>query len=283
MVTVYIDVLFAVNFFINILIIAGGGIALSQELCVWRVVLSAGVGAVFACGMFFPNLGFVTSVWMKGIISVLMVLCAYRIKSVAHFLKAVAGFYVSSFIFGGGIIALMLMSDLGAKTGAVYSNGTVYFNLPWKMFFLWAAITFGLICFWGRIRKRKIQKKELERNLKICAKGRECEMKALADTGNLLFEPITGEAVIVCEYERVKRLLSCRKETLAESVVASGMRVRLVPFSSVGKKDGLMVGFCPDRVEVDGREAKKCVVGISETKLFENDEYHAVLNPYIIN
>lgn len=282
MITVYIDVLFTVNFLINILIIEGAGVITGEDTSLKRTLASSAVGAVCSVLMFFPNFEFVLSMGMKLILSCIMVLCAYKIKSWRHFWKMTGSFYLASFIFAGGIIAIMTMTELGAKTGAVYSNGTLYFNLPWQACMLCCAGVYFLIFTIGRMRKKRITKKAAERNLRIYVQGQRIEVKAIIDTGNSLSDPITGDPVIVCEYEQMKKLIPQKRENLIDAIKEAGLRIRLVPFSSVGKESGIMPAFCPDRVQVDEREVKRCIVGISETRLFKNEDYHALLSPDLI-
>ena len=281
MITVYIDVLFMVNFLINILIIEGSGVITGEDTTPKRTITSSAVGALCAVLMFFPNFEFVLSMGMKLVLSCVMVLCAYKIKSWRHFLKMTGSFYIASFVFAGGIIAIMTTTGLGAKTGAVYSNGTVYFNLPWQVALLCCAGVYFLIFAIGRMRRKRITKKAAERNLRIYVQGQTFDIKAIIDTGNSLSDPITGDPVIVCEYDQMKKLIP-QKQSLIDAIKEAGLRIRLVPFTSVGKESGIMPGFCPDRVQVDERDVKRCVVGISETRLFKNEDYHALLSPDLI-
>lgn len=283
MITVYIDVLFMVNFLINILIVEGTGVIINEDTRWYRSILAATVGAVYAVCVFFPSLEFVQTFIMKIILSGVMVTIAFKIKSKVHFLKMWGSFYLVSFIFGGSIIAVMSMTDLGAKTGAVYSNGTVYFNLPWQLVFASGAGTYFLINLFGRVRKKLVAKESVSRKLSIYVNGELVETKAIIDTGNSLFDPITGSPVIVCEYEQIKRLVPKETdESLIDKMRERGLKVRLIPFSSIGKDSGLMPAFLPDMVKIDEREAKRCIVGISENKLSKGEEYHALLNPMIM-
>lgn len=282
MITIYIDVLFAVNFLVNILIVEGAAVIVGEETKWYRTLISSAVGALCSVLMFFPDFKFITSMGMKLFLSVVMVLCAYRVNAKIHFLKLLGSFYLASFVFAGGLVALMTMTELGSKTGAVYSNGTLYFDLPWQICALACGVLYALIWAIGLMRKRKITKKAAERRLAIFVQGKWIETKAIIDTGNSLFDPITGDPVIVCEYEQIKSLVPKSDESLTQALRNAGLRVRLVPFTSVGTESGLMPAFCPDKVKVDERETKKCIVGLSETRLSKTEDYHALLNPAII-
>lgn len=281
--TIYVDVLFMVNLIINILIVEGCGAIICKETKWYRTLLAALVGAVYSVVVFFPNLRFVQSIVMKIAVSGAMVFCAFKSERGTEFLKIWGSFYLVSFIFGGSMVAVMSLTGLGAKMGAVYSNGTIYFNLPWKLLFASGAGTYFLIALFSRIRKKRIAKEAIGRNLSIYINGKRIDTKAIIDTGNSLMDPITGDPVIVCEYGEVKRAIPKRgEESLLDTMCSLGMRVRIIPFTSVGKKDGLMPAFLPDMVKIDELEAKRCIIGISETRLSPGEDYHALLNPAVI-
>ncbi len=283
MITVYIDVLFGVNFLINILIVEGTGVIINEETKWYRSLLAAFIGAVYAVAVFFPALSFVQTFFMKILLSLVMVGCAFKIKNALNFLKLWGCFYLVSFIFGGGIVAVMSTTGLGKKMGAVYSNGTIYFNLPWQMLFATAAFVYFLIYIFGRIRKKRVLKAAVSRDLSIYINGECVCTKAIIDTGNSLFDPITGKPVIVCEYGELKGIVPMdNDENLVEKMNDAGLRVRLIPFSSIGKEKGLMPAFMPDMVKIDGYVAQKCIVGITQTPLSVRQEYHALLNPSVI-
>ncbi len=278
MITVYIDVLFAVNFMINILIIEGTGSIMCADTKWYRSLLSAFIGAVYAVIVFFPGLEIAESVVMKILLSAILVWVAFGFKSRAHFLKMWGSFYLASFIFGGSIIAIMSTTGLGSRLGAVYSNGEVYLNLPWRWVFTSALGTYALVLFFGRIRKRRIAKEVITRNLTIYINGLKVETKAIIDTGNSLFDPITGVPVIVCEHKTLKDIVP-EGESFMEKMNDAGLKVRLIPFSSIGKENGVMPAFMPDKVKIDGYEAKRCIIGITKSTLSASEEYHALLNP----
>ncbi len=281
MLDIYIDVLFGINFIINILIIEATGLIVGEETKWYKTLISALLGAGYAVVVFFPNMKFFQSILMKVVFSAVMVLCGFKFRK-KSFLKLWGSFYLTSFIFGGALIALLSFTDLGAKTGAVFSNGTVYFNLPWQILFLSGAGTYFIVALFSRVRRKKIERDKIGRELSIYINGKSIGMKAIIDTGNNLFDPISGVPVIVCEYEKIKELFPDEGETIMEKMTKASVKIRLIPFTSVGKEKGVMPGFLPDKVKIDSFEAKRCVVGISEGRLSDGEDYHALLNPGII-
>ncbi len=282
MATVYIDVLFGVNFIINILLIEASGVIAAAPTVWYRTLLSAALGAAYSVCIFFPDLALMYTFIMKIAFSGFMVICAFRINELKRFFALWGAFYAVSFIFGGCVVALMSLTDLGQRSGAVYSNGVIYFDLPWQALFGSAVAAYALVMLVGRVRKKRLSREKLKRGISIYVNGRCASFTAIIDTGNSLFDPITGDPVAVCEYDELKPLLGEGDEPLIEKLTKRGMKVRFIPFSSVGKEHGVMPGFKPDMVKVDGLEIGRCVVCVCENHLSPNREYGALLNPQLM-
>ena len=124
-------------------------------------------------------------------------------------------------------------------------------------------------------------------------------VQALIDTGNRLRDPASGNPVIIVEYGAIQSLLPCeiraalarpdddfmaRACAVADSSWSS--RFRAVPYSSVGREKGMMVGFKPDRVRVaDGRRmitTSRAVVCVHASTLCPGGNYRALVNPDIL-
>ena len=284
MASVYIDVLFAVNFIINILLIEASGVITATYPPRWRVLLSSLLGALYAVCVFFPRLGILYTFAMKIAFSALIVLCAYKIRSARHFFALWGAFYAVSFVFGGCVIAVVSMTSIGRRTGAVYSNGVLYLNLPWQALLASTLFAYVLTVIVGRIRKKKIAAESVKREVEIFVSGQRVRVPAIIDTGNALFDPITGAPVIVCEYERIKDAFpeSGEGESVVENLSRHGIRTRFVPYSSVGTRQGVMAAFKPDMVAIDKKIAQNCLIGLCETRLSSGSEYGALLNPQIV-
>lgn len=282
MAVVYIDVLFAVNFIINILLIEASGVITATESVWYRTLFAALLGAMYAVCVFFPDLELLYTFFMKMVFSGFIVICAFGIKSLKHFFALWGAFYAVNFVFGGCVVALMSLTDLGQRSGAVYSNGIVYFDLPWQVLLLSTVLSYALVIIMGRVRKKRVEKARVTRGIAIYANGRCAKLRALVDTGNSLFDPITGDPVAVCEYRELKKLLGSGEEPIVEKLTKEGFKVRLVPFTSVGTAHGIMPGFKPDMVKVDGKETGRCIICVCENPLSPGGEYGALLNPQLI-
>ena len=118
-------------------------------------------------------------------------------------------------------------------------------------------------------------------------------IKAMLDTGNQLKEPITGTPVIIAEKESLKGLLpdnildnveeyltygKCNKSDMA---VCYKERFRVVPFQSIGKQNGMLLGFRVDEVKVftdiDAIINKDVIVCLYNKNLTKTNAYSALI------
>ena len=115
---------------------------------------------------------------------------------------------------------------------------------------------------------------------------KEINVKAMLDTGNMLKDPITKMPVVVIEKEKlnetlpkellenIERILGgekdCYNYELDDEYVN---KIKIIPFSSIGKQNGLMIGIKADEITIQGdefKEYKNVIIGISPQKLSNN-------------
>lgn len=117
--------------------------------------------------------------------------------------------------------------------------------------------------------------------------GKTITVHSIIDSGNLLKDPITGASVIIVERDKLEEVIE--KEILdnlqniltGEYQILSSeeyiSRFRLIPFSSLGKQNGMLLGFKPDSAEVefDGTTKKlnNIIIGIYDKSITKNKEY----------
>ena len=67
----------------------------------------------------------------------------------------------------------------------------------------------------------------------------------------------------------------------------SRRRYSIIPFSSVGKKNGILIGFRPDYIEIhidDEKSTKrKAIIGIYNGKLSKNEMYSGLIGLNLLN
>ena len=294
---IYIDVLFAVNFLVNYLLLRVCCIFSELKVYKYRIISGSIIGACYAVLVFFPDFTLIHSTVYKLLISMLIIAVSSPFFSVRSYLKTLLVFYAVSFAFGGCVLGIFYFSNVGAKLGAVYSNGILYFNLPWTILALSGVVFYTSVKLFTIITKRNMQGKNLKKKILLYFKENFVEVTALMDTGNSLVDPVSLSPVIIVEYKLLKNLFTKdirddldrigneNIEWIMNDVTHKGLPVRLIPFASLGKENGLLLGFVPDKIEIYDscgiRIIDKCVVGIYERQLSKDKSFGALLNPYL--
>jgi len=147
----------------------------------------------------------------------------------------------------------------------------------------------------------RLNQKNCLTDVTINLNNKKAHLRALIDTGNSLKEPISQKPVIIAEYsalkailpELVKKVYSENKE-LDLNYVANIMeklgdqiKLRLIPFKSLGNENGILIGFVPDSIDIyfddETREmTDDIVVAIYNNKLTMDEEYNGLLHPEIL-
>ena len=295
--TVYIDVLFAVNLIINYILLYACATLTRLKKIKYRMYIAASIGAIYALLIFFPDFSVLYTTLSKLLISMLIVAAAFPFFSLKSYIKALTVFYIVSFGFGGLVLGIFYFTDIGARLGAVYSNGIFYFNLPWTVLVLSGAVFYLSLKICNLLSVKFSKSTSLRKKLRIQLGENITEITALLDTGNALIDPVTLSPVIIAEYKLIKDLFNedirlgldrLGKDNITwimTEVAQKGLRARLIPFSSIGKENGMLLGFVPDSAEIRDecgvRVLEKCVVGLYEKPLTRDRTYGALFNPYL--
>ena len=145
------------------------------------------------------------------------------------------------------------------------------------MSLLAAAAVVSLLCllgFGGRAYGREYIPVEL------CYNGKKLCLLALRDTGNMLRDPITGQAVLVVDAEAGETLLGLSWEQLTDPIgaVASAeiAGLRLLPYSSIGAPKGMLAAIRLDHTKI-GDFRGSAVVAFAPQKLDSEGIYRGLI------
>ncbi|WP_459195388.1 sigma-E processing peptidase SpoIIGA [Wukongibacter baidiensis] len=297
MIEIYAEYLFLENFIMNFIILHITSYFCKYQGKTFKLGLGAAVGALYAFIIFFPSLHFLLSFSMKLVASMLIIVISFTPEKFRDFFKYLSVFYLVSFVFGGTAFALFYFTNFNT----ILSNGIFYSNnFSFRALFYSVAVAYVLIVISIGFLKNKINKENLYKQIIIEFDSKKKEINALIDTGNTLADPISQFPVIVVEYNAIEELLpdgikdifrddnSKKLENVSTILQSSNWmnRFRIIPFTSLGKENGILIGFKPDKVmlEIKGDEMNitKTIIGISTNRLSKNGDYRALLNPDIL-
>ena len=256
---IYIDVLFMTNFLIDFMLFYITARLAGKRIHKMRFFLACLAGGIYSVCIFFPRLSFFQSAIIKILASSLLVRIAFRLKHFKDFLFMLGIFYTVNFVFAGGVTALMSFTDFGAKTDVLLSGGSLYIDLPFlKLFIITAILT--VLLRWGiRAFRKSLQVHGIISKLTVFESGNTAEIYGIIDTGNSLYSH--GLPVCVVQFSAIAGILpkdiSRAVETgniagaISSSNVTWAKKLRLVSYSSIGTKNGILIGFAPEKVSIE--------------------------------
>ena len=289
--TIYLDVIFLENLILNFIILYAVGIETKSKIKVIKLVLASIVGSAYVVIVYAVKDKFFYSIFMKIILSVVMVHIAFETKSMKELLKMIVYFYLTSFVFGGGALAIVYVANTGKIS--IY-NGIIYGNYTLLTIMLGVIVSFVVIVLSFKLIKNRITKKDLICNIKIKINDKKIQTKALIDTGNLLKEPITNIPVIVAEHTLFKGIISDEILENIENILGGDLnkitediknqylsKMRIIPFTSLGKQNGMLLGIKAQEAIIeqdeDLKKIEKVIIGLYNKKINKREEYHALI------
>jgi len=296
----YFDIVLLVNLLMNYMILYFVALVLNLKRVMGRLLLGAILGCLFLLDIVSEKFIVFQLFPMKVIISVAMILVSFHPRNFRDFLKIISLFYLISFMMGGGVLAFFYFFNLRQN---LIMNALVINNIfvPWWTLFVSALMVLLFLKYLWPLLYRILSKDRFLALLTIVINDKPLEIIGLIDTGNDLFDPISNYPVIIVELDAIREFFNkdlqeiLRKkpeeslEVLGKAIGDSiwANRFRLIPFESIGRSKGIMIGFKPDFVKIQYNEKIKstnqAVVGIYQRVLSSEGNYRALLNPVLLN
>ena len=290
--TIYLDVVLIENLCMNYIILFATGYLLKIKMNHIRLILSALLGGIYSILAYMEILEIYSNFVLKIILSIVMVYLAYHAKNIKQLSKELIFFYLTSFVFGGCAFALLYFIK---PQEILMRNGTYIGTYPLKVAILGGIVGFKITVIAFRFIKKRISKKDMYSKITIYFNEKNITITALLDTGNMLKDPITSMPVIVVEKEILKNILpdtilnnlskiiggDVPKEVYEDENLEYITKFRVIPFSSIGKTNGMLLGFKANKVEVKDEEnietINNVIIGIYENKLSKKNQYSALI------
>lgn len=294
--TIYIDIVLIENLLMNYIILFATGVILKIHIKHVRLILASFVGAIYTIIAYISGLKIYSNFFLKLILSVIIIYIAFNPNQLKKLLKYTLIFYLTSFVFGGVAFALIYIVK---PQEILENNGLVLNSNSLKVIFISAIIAFIVVIIGFKIVKNKISAKDMYCDLKIKINDKNIETKAMIDTGNFLKEPITNTPVIIVEHTLLYDCIPKEILNHMESILGGDFseipdqvkeeyvsRLKVIPFSSLGKQNGMLLGIKAEKVIVKSEEEEKktenAIIGIYNKSLTKRGEYRALLGIELI-
>jgi len=286
------------NFLINYFILQITKIITRTKTNRIRILVTALVSSLYSLAIFIPSLMFLTNLYMKLLLSLIITKLAYNSKSLGLYIKQLSAFYLVSFIFAGATLGIYYF--INSSYNELFKSTTTIKGFPVK--YLVLGVVFGGIItnnIFQYYQEKTTIEKELLKTI-VSFNNKEASFTSLTDTGNSLVEPLLKSPVFVVEYKVIKYLLPADLRQIYEEKRESDyklleglmkdlkeeMLIRLIPFKSLGSKNGMLIGFKPDYIIIsDGNTQRKfddLLIGIFNDTLSTDDQYNGLLSLEII-
>lgn len=209
-----------------------------------------------------------------------MVYIALNPNNFKKLIKQLVIFYLTSFVFGGCAFAMLYFIK---PQNILIKNGVYVGTYPIKIALLGGILGFLITNIAFNIIKTKLKKKDIIYKLKIEISKKQQEIEAILDTGNSLKDPITKKPVIIVEKEKLYSIVP--KEILENTEKIIGgekiefeneqyfSKLKIIPFKSIGKQNGIMLGIKADKVIIENEETEEInnvIIGIATQKIANN-------------
>lgn len=250
----YADVFFLTNFYLDFLAVYMVGRILNQKKRLLRYLICCAAGSLAGCILFlvFENYD-------------LYLLCVHFIVNpgitVGCFFPAKKGIYGKAFCLMYFVILL-----LGGSVEWIYV--TVAGRRYYELCLLLAAVPVALFLY---ILRRKNKSVQTFYSVLLEHGEKKVSLIALYDTGNRLTDPYVKEPVHIISEEICESLGG--KQAYA---------TRLIPFSSLGCKQGMLEAFNIERIKIKTEEKiyeiSPAILAAAEQEIFADRPYQMILN-----
>lgn len=295
--TLYIDSLFMVNFIMNytILFLTGklvnsrfGKSIRKKQYAIGSFIVTSTYLVIICVKMLRNNF----NIFFAVLLISLGIYIVFKPTNFKMFLTYLLFTHLVAFTIGGISFGVFYYTKAGAYLGNMVVASSK--NMSLKLLIATTSCTYIIVKIVAKyIENLKLSKQKLI-NVEVTGlNGVTQEIVMLVDTGNTLLEPISKLPVIVIPYFKIEKLLDEeiyklyeKEKDIVTQVFNSNSdyinKLKIVPFKSVGKENGLLLGFetyiC---FEDNGLSiTKKCIIGIINIEV-SSWEYSGIFNPLL--
>ena len=294
-IVIYGDVLFCINFVMDFLLLWATAKFGKYATTFSRLCAAAFVGAIYGVGMLIPAWNSAYHIYYKLLFPVLLFGIAFGPLRLKRLVQGVVYFYGIGFAMGGAALG---GSALWQQHVPVMTGGSWWSSLPIGVLVFAGLVALGLGFCGIRYVKRNWHRQNFLIPADIILNGKKGKLTVLLDTGNELREPLSKTPVLVVEYHTVRHLFPAHICFLLDKYLAEDVtkifteckdgiwtrRMKLIPFQSIGREHGMLLGIQPDQVVLYGKETvqtKDVIVAISNYSLGKRG-YQGIANTDIL-
>ncbi|MCM1495021.1 MAG: sigma-E processing peptidase SpoIIGA [Bacteroides sp.] len=295
--TIYLDVLFLINFGMDFLIIWLTGRLCGQRASWWRYLISPLAGSTLLILLTWLPIPFP---WMYyigsyGMIGMIMCCLAFRPTGIWQGLKCYGCQLMITFLLGGIMNWLYFSTPLGEW--CVHSLGGQ--GLQLRELFLLVLLSGGIIAVLttGFRQLRREQGQETYQ-ISLYFEGHNIYGTGFVDTGNFLKDPLSRRPVAVVSADWLSPVLPDAYRRLVTVYLETGridydriaeeklQKARWIPFQAIGEQQGELLGLQCEKMILRRNNVcmtrRNVIIGISPTPIASHERYQMLLHREMI-
>jgi stage II sporulation protein GA (sporulation sigma-E factor processing peptidase) len=298
--TVYLDVIWALNLLFDSLLLYLTAIFLKRRIRIWRLLAGGFIGSIIILLWFTPLNTYSNHPLSKLFCSVLMVLAVFGYKRFSYFIKGLMTLYVATFLIGGALIGthyfIQYDSNMTLEFLKSLSNG---FGDP----ITWLFVLIGFPIAWHFSKKNvenfEMAKIQFDQIVKVQVTIEEITFscKGLVDSGNQLYDPLSKLPVMIVSIrnlieempEPIIKIANDHEALLmgnTELPLEWQNRLRVVPCRVVGQENQLVVTVKPDSIYIhqngDQYLCEKGLISFTMQQLSADDAFESIVHPKML-
>lgn len=188
--TVYVEIVFLNNFFIDLLLCISTIFSRRRKLRKLRIIASAIIGAVVSVAYAFMPAVF--KVLTKVLLAPILTITFDKYKSVKDYIMSLGLFVIFTFVLGGSVYGLCHMAGIDLRGYAVL--GVLAFAIVFLEGVLWFVVV------------KKPNSNKTYYDVAVTYKGKVLWLKGFYDSGNTLTDSFSGFPVVLLGNSAVKML-----------------------------------------------------------------------------
>ena len=250
----YADVIFLTNFYLDFLAVYAVSEVLLQKKRILRDMVCCAVSSLVGCILFLMVSDYdVYLILIHFIVNPVMVVFVFFPAKKKVYGKAYGLMYFVVLLLGGSVEWLY---------------GTVAKGRYYELCLLLTAVPVMVFCYILRRKRKNVQRFY---PAQIGHKGKTVVLQALYDTGNTLYDPYIKAAVYIVS-----------KEVMEALGREDAFLTRLIPFSSVGCRQGMLEAFTVEYIKIGEGDMEvtvaPAVLAAADASLFGNRPYKMILH-----
>lgn len=299
--TVYLDVIWALNFMFDSLLLYLSAIILKRTVSKWRLIFGGLLGSFIILLAFTPLHAYSSHPVTKLLFSILMVLIVFGYKRFRYFFTGLMTFYLTTFLVGGSLIGVHYFINFDLQlSSSVLLTSVKGFGDPIS----WMFVLLGFPVAWHfsksgfeKVEIAKIQYDQIV-SVTIIINDMELKLKGLVDSGNQLYDPISKSPVMFVSIKNRMDEIDPALIRLAENPdallfgdekVSTSLegKMRIIPCKVVGKEHQLIIAIKPDEIIIEQQQeriiTKKGLISFTMQELSSEDSFQCIVHPKMLS